>query len=120
VIRLAALLALLCGPAMAQQTQCPGSNQSWSFTLPAPMQFAVYDLLGIPGVSPGMLSVLYLNRSGETFFGVPQATAQRFQQAANQQQFYSQQIKPVYHEMLLLQGSNCPLLTSTPGALWTK
>lgn len=128
MIRLAALLALLCGPAMAQQTQCPGSNQSWSFSLPAPMQWAVFDLSVPPGAQPnplsriptGLLSILYQDRTALTFIGVPQTVAQAFQTSSNQTNFFTRQVAPVYHELLLLQGSNCPLLTSQPGVLWSK
>ena len=110
MIRIALILALLCSPVAAQQTQCPGSPQSWSFTLPPPMQWALYDLLAPPGVPTGMLSILYLNRTAETFIGVPQAVAQSFQYSSNQQQFFNNQIKPVYHELLLYENTSCPFL----------
>lgn len=104
----------------AAQTLCPGSAAAWSFGLPSPMQFAVYDLFSLPGVPAGMLTIAYANRTAETFIGVPQTVAQAFEFSSNQTQFFNNQVRPVYHELLLVQGSNCPLLTSTPGVMWTR
>lgn len=119
VIRALAILLLLTTPALAQ-TQCPGSVQSWSSPLPAPMQWMTYDLSSLPGVTPGLLTVIYLNGTAESFLGVPQTVATAFPISANPAQFFANRIASVYHELLLFQRSNCPLQTSTPGALWTK
>lgn len=111
------LIMMLCGAAHAQ---CPGSNESFSFPLPAPMQYATYDLLTIPGIPAGLLTVTYLNGNVETFFGVQQQVAQSFEVSPNQAQFFANQIKPVFHELLMITRTGCPLLTQAPGALWTR
>lgn len=121
MIRWLSVFLLLATPAVAQtQAQCPGSNASWSFTLPAPMQWAFYDLIPPPGVAVGLVSVVYTNRTAETFLGVPQTVPQKWQVSSNPTQFFNVQIKPVYHELLLNPGSNCPLLNPGGNALWTK
>lgn len=123
MIRVLALLIGLTVPALAQNTQCPGSNQSWSNQLPAPMAFMVYDLTGLPGVPLGFLTVVQQggkNARMDTYIGVPQTIAQQFPISANPLQFYQTRIAPVYHELLLLSGSDCPLqLQASGGALWT-
>jgi len=117
---LRAALIFLLTTGIAQAQTCPGSNASWSFALPSPMQWAVYDLAPPPGVATGLLSVLYTNQTAETFIGVPQTVAQKWQASPNQTQFFNAQVKPVYHELLILQKTNCPLLLNGSGALWTK
>jgi hypothetical protein len=120
MIRLALLILLITGPAFAQQ-QCPGSIQTWSWGIPfPPFQWGFYDLTPAPGISAGALSVAYTTLKAETFIGVPQSVAQNFQYSSNPPQFFNNQIKPVYHELLLLEKSNCPLLLQSTGALWTK
>lgn len=118
---LRAVLIFLLSIGIAEAQTCPGSNASWSFAIPSPMQWAVYDLAPPPGVSVGLLTVLYADRTAETFIGVPQTVAQQWQFSPNQTQFFNNRIRPVYHELLLIQGTNCPLLLNgTAGALWTK
>ena len=113
------LLFLLCSTAALAQ-QCPGSNAAWSFAMPAPYQWAVYDLTGEYTLPLGYLSVIYQSRVAETFIGVPQGQAQKFQASAHPDQFFEQQVKHRYHELLLNPGSNCPLLNPGSGALWTQ
>ena len=117
MIRAIATLCLLAAPAWAQQ--CPGSNASWSVAVPSPAQFVVYDLESRRGIPPGLFTVLYNNRSAETFFGVPGSVAQSVARSASPLQRIAVTVRPVYHSLLLLQPSNCPLETSL-GALWTR
>ena len=127
----------------------PASNQSWSFPLPPPMQWAVFNLTVPPGLQPnplsliptGILTILYLDRTAETFIGVPQTVATAFQTSGNRQpsytppgmsarqqqaqmqiDFFNRRIKPVYHELLLIGGpNNLPLFTGDGSqAVWTK
>ena len=116
--RIFAVAALLMSGA-TQAQQCPGSNSSWSVTAPPPAQFVVYDLESRRGISPGLLTVLYNNRSAETFFGVPGSVAQSVARSASPLQRIAVTVRPAYHSLLLLQPSNCPLETSL-GALWTR
>lgn len=102
------------------QTQCPGSSASWSFSLPAPMQWAFYDLFPPTGVPGGLVSVVNADKTAETFLGVPQTVPQQWQVSSNPTQFFNVQIKPVYHELLLVEGSKCPLLNPGGNAVWTK
>jgi hypothetical protein len=122
---LAILLGLLlAGPAWAQK--CPGSNASLSFTLPAPMSFAVYDFYNtpLPGLPAGVLTVLWQATQATTaFVNVPQTTASSFQTASNQTQFYQTRILNSYHSLLIEQGQpnqNCPLLGPDGVAPWTR
>jgi hypothetical protein len=128
---LALLLALWCGHAAAQPL-CPGSNQSWSFTLQPPQQFAVYDLTntapgttgGPPGQLVGLATVLWLSAPLSTaFVGIPQTVAQQWQTASNTMTFYQQRILPAYHSILLYQGQpymNCPFRGPAGYVLWTR
>jgi hypothetical protein len=125
--RLAALFIVVPWLALAQ-TQCPGSNASFSGSLPSPLQFFTYDLIQYPNTPSGVLTVVGAT-TVNIFVGVPQNVAQNLQYAANQTQFYNNSILPVYHQLFVLntatvitKNSNCPLQLSgtTPGFLWTK
>ena len=121
MLRVCLIWLLLIGQAHAQ-TQCPPQSiQAWSATLPPPAQFMVYDLNGVNSIPPGMLSILYLNRTAEIFIDVPQTVAQQFPVSKNPNPtvFFNTRIKPVYHELLVIQNSNCPLFLAQV-ALWTK
>lgn len=115
-------LALACGPAaQAQNTQCPGSNASWSFSMPPPLSLGVYDLAPPPGVPVGMLTMFAAPNQPYTSIGVPQTVAQQLPNKPNPVQFYQTSVQPVYHALLLVEKSYCPLLTGGPGgALWIK
>jgi hypothetical protein len=111
-------LLLLVAPALAQT--CPGSNASYSASLPPPLSFMLYDLAPPLGVPSGMLTVFAANGAPETFIGVPQSVAQQFPLQRDPVQYFNTSIRPVYHELLLAQKAPCPVLTSTPGALWSR
>jgi hypothetical protein len=125
-----AFFGLIYGVAHSQtHTQCPGSNQSWSFGLPAPFQWAVFDLdlpirpQPINLIPSGAITILYPNKTAETFIGVSQTVAQKWAYTTptvQQVPFFFHQIKPVYHELLLISGSNCPLMLDGTHAVWTK
>ena len=127
-----ALFALLWSSLALAQPACPGSNQSWSFSLQPPMQFAVYDLTntapgtqgGPPGQLVGLLTVLWLDpKTTIAFVGVPQSTAQQWQVASNQMTFYQQRIQHVYRSILLFQGqpwNNCPARGPKGTIIWTR
>jgi len=123
--RLALFFSLIPWLAFAQ-TQCPGSNASFSGSLPAPLQFFTYDLIQYPNTPSGILTVVGAT-TVDIFVGVPQNVAQNLQYAKNQTQFYTNSILPVYHQLfvintatVIVKNSNCPLQTTTPGFLWTR
>jgi len=122
-----ALALLWAAPALAQR--CPGSNQSWSFSLQPPQQFAVYDLTNAPpGAPAGLTTVLWpvgptTTNSTIAFVNVPQTIVQQWQVAGNTYTFYQQRIYPVYHALLIEQGQpfqNCPLCGPDGVCPWTK
>lgn len=118
-----AILLLLAGRAHAQA--CPGSNQSWSFTLQSPQQFAVYDLTNAPPGKPaGLMTVLYYAPLATmAFVAVPQTTAQQWQVASNTNTFYSQRVLPGYRSLLIEQGQpwmNCPVCGPDGVCPWTR
>jgi hypothetical protein len=93
------------------------------------MQWAIFDPSvpaglqqpqPLPVAPTGLLSIIYLDNTAETFIGVPQTVATAWQTTPSKATFFNAQIKPVYHELLLISGSNCPLLTTGTQALWTK
>lgn len=94
----------------------PDSIQAWSFALPAPMQWGVYDLNGVPGAS-GLLSNLYPGGRCDTFVGIPQSVATQYPIAANPGQFYRNRISRVYPQALVISQSNCPLELGQGGVL---
>lgn len=98
-------------------TLCPPESiAAWSFSLPDPMQWGTYDLVGLSGV-PGLLSIIYLTGRVDTFTRVPQAVAQAFQISANPLQFYETRIRRVYKQALLISRPNCPLELQQGGLL---
>lgn len=132
ILLLFLLLAAPVARAQTHQTQCPGSIQSWSAPLPAPMQFMTFDLTpplntpvgwvtspGATGVPLGFLTVLYLTQKARTFISLPYSTAVEFPIAANPITFFAYNVASSYHELLLIEHSNCPLALQSTGALWT-
>lgn len=106
------------------QTLCPGSYASWSLTsLPGSLDFATYDLRYYgTDTPPGWLTVRKKDGYIDTFIGVPQTVAQQFEFTPdkNKEQFYRNQIDGRFHDVLLIEGSNCPLANPQGGYLWTK
>lgn len=123
MLRVLMAFAALLWASAAHAQLCPGSNQSWSFTVQPPQQFVVYDLTyAPPGLPPGLTTVLYLNDALTTaFVNVPQSIAQQWQVASNTYTFYQQRVLPVYHQVLLAQGqpgNNCAITGPDGYAIW--
>jgi hypothetical protein len=95
----------------------PQSIQAWSFALPAPMQWATFDLFPTPPIPPGLLSIIYLDGRVDTFVGVPQPTAIAFSSASDQRRFYDNNIRRVYPQALLVEGTNFPITLEQGGVL---
>jgi hypothetical protein len=94
----------------------PQSIQAWSFALPPPMQWATFDLF--PNLPiPALLSIIYLDGRVDTYVGVPQPTATAFEFAANQTQFFENNIRHVYPQALLVSKTNFPITLGQGGVL---
>jgi len=127
-MRTLAFLAALLWTSHALAQACPGSNQSWSFTLQPPQQFAVYDLTNAPPGKPaGLMTALwpvpYTTNSTMAFVNVPQSIAQQWQVASNTYTFYQQRVLPVYRALLIEQGQpwqNCPMCGPDGVCPWTR
>jgi hypothetical protein len=111
--RIAALLALLAMPALAD-TPCPTVSNGVNILsvnivgAPLPVAFAGLDL------ETGYLTVTFVNRSSQMFIGVPQGLVQGFQtQWASISNF---------PQALMQEKSTCPLLQETAQVkpIWTR
>lgn len=98
-------------------TVCPPESiAAWSFTIPAPYQWATFDLNGLSGV-PGLLSLISLAGRVDTYVNVSQYTTTAMQVSPNQSAFIANNIVRVYPQALIVGPQNCPLELDQGGLL---
>ena len=109
-----AALALLPTPALAQAyIPCPQMSFGWTTQWQGgTLQSAAYDQ------AAKVLYVASFTQVVAAFSGVPLSTFQSFTRARNPYQFYTTSIVPAYHQLLVYEKDNCPVLLENGLYLW--
>ena len=109
-----ALLAALLALAAPAHATCPHMTDGWAQTWSGPIQSASYDRYA---------QVLYLVSATQTvaaFSGVPFGVMQSLTRAQNPYQFYATRILNTYHQVLITEKENCPVLTEDGLYVWVN
>lgn len=113
MIRTAILfLSLFVGAAAAQT--CPAPVSGWTLSWQnQPISSATYDS------STSLLYLFFGVSTPVAFSNVPYAAMQGLSSTRSPVDFYTYNLLPVYHALLLNQQSRCPLLNENGAYLWT-
>ena len=113
-LALAALLTLLAAPAQAAYP-CPYLTFGWTTQWPTgTLQSAAYDQ------EAQVLYVVSFTQVVAAHSNVPLGVFQSFTRASNPYQFYVGSIASTYHQMMIFEKDNCPVLLESGQYLWIE
>lgn len=92
---------------------CPFVTVSIAFSYPPPMTQVVYS---------GDQLILFAEVNGEVhaYSGVPIGVMQGMRLAPNPYAYYQSAVMNNYHELLLAEQNNCPLLFENGALIWSR